>query len=109
MATFAATHIRCCFRRHGKILHFTIRDLDTSLTNLILSSGPFFTLIWGWNNAPLQTAAVVKNRFSAGANLLIADPPYLLDFAPGDFLLFPKVKGQLAGLSFAQESLKKTW
>ena len=50
----------------------------------------------------------MKNRFVTGANLLIADPPYLLAFTPqtpGDFLLFPKVKGQLAGLSFAQESL----
>ena len=51
----------------------------------------------------------MKNRLTAGAKLLITDQPYLLDFTPGDFLLFPTVKGQLAGLSFAQESLKKTW
>ena len=40
---------------------------------------------------------------------LIADLPFLPNFAPADFFLFPKVKGRLAGLSFAQESLKKTW
>ena len=30
-------------------------------------------------------------------------------FTNADFFLFPKAKEQLAGLSFAQESLEKTW
>jgi hypothetical protein len=33
----------------------------------------------------------------------------LLDLAPADFFLFPKVKEALAGQSLVQESLKQTW
>ena len=35
-------------------------------------------------------------------------PSLLPNFISGGFLLFPKAKGRLAGLSLAQESLKKT-
>ena len=78
------------------------------MANLILPSGPFFTLIWGWNNSQVMIAAAVKNWVAASAIPLIADTLYSPDFAPVDFFLFTKPKQQLAGLSLTRESLKKT-
>ena len=92
-----------------KIGHFITRDLASALANLILLSGPFFTLIRGWNNSEVIIAAAVENWLAASAILLIADPLNLPDFSPVDDFLFTKVKQQLAGLSLTQESLKKTW
>ena len=79
------------------------------VANLILPSGPFFTLIWGLNNSQVMIAAAVKNWVAASAIPLIADTLYSPDFAPVDFFLFTKPKQQLAGLSLTRESLKKTW
>ena len=92
-----------------KIGHFITRDLASALANLILLSGPFFTLIRGWNNSEVIIAAAVENWLAASAILPIADPLNLPDFSPVDDFLFTKVKQQLAGLSLTQESLKKTW
>ena len=92
-----------------KIGHFITRDLASALANLILLSGPFFTLIRGWNNSEVIIAAAVENWLAASAIPLIADPLNLPDFSPVDDFLFTKVKQQLAGLSLTQESLKKTW
>ena len=76
---------------------------------MVLPSGPFFTLICCWNNFPVINAAATKNWLAASDIWLIADPPFLSNFIPADISLFPKANGQLAGLSFAKESLKKTW
>ena len=65
---------------------------------ILPSGGPFFKLIWGWDNAPVQSASAIP---------LIADPPFSPNLDPADFFLFPKAKGQLAGLSFAQEARGK--
>ena len=92
-----------------KIGHFATRDLASALANLILLSGPFFTLIWGWNNSEVIIAAAIENWLAASAIPLIADPLYSPDFTPVDFFLFTKAKQQLAGLSLTQKSLKKTW
>ena len=61
-----------------------------------------------WDNAPVHTAAVVKDWLAAHRFNMIGNPPYLPDLAPADFL-FRKVKEGLAGLTLDQESLKKTW
>ena len=50
--------------------------LPQPLANLILPSGPFFTLIWGWNNSQVIIAAAFKNYLAASAILLITDPPF---------------------------------
>ena len=76
---------------------------------MVLPSGPFFTLICCWNNFLVNNAAATKNWFTASAIWLIADPSFLSNFIPMDFFLFPKANGQLTGLPFAQEILKKTW
>ena len=86
----------------------TTRYLASALAYLILLLGSFFTLIWGWNNSPVINAAA-KHWFTARAIPLIADQPLSPNFDPADFFPFPKLKDQLAGLSFAQESLEKTW
>jgi hypothetical protein len=36
-------------------------------------------------------------------------PPYSPDFAPAKFFLFPKVKREVAGLTFTKETFKKDW
>jgi hypothetical protein len=38
---------------------------------------------------------------------MIRYPSYLLDLAPADFFLFPRMKSKLAGLSLTQESFQK--
>ena len=87
---------------------FTTSDLASALAYMISQSGPFFTLNWGYNNSSVINTTAAKDWFAASAILLIADPLYLPDLATVCFFLFTKVE-QLAGLSFAQESLKKTW
>ena len=62
-----------------------------------------------WDTAPVHTAAVVRDWMAAKQILLLPHPPYLLDLAPADFFLFPKIKTQLAGLTLTQETFKKTW
>ena len=62
-----------------------------------------------WDNAPVHTAAVVKDWMAAKQLQVIEHPPYSPDLAPADFFLFPKIKKQLAGKTLTQESLKKEW
>jgi histone-lysine N-methyltransferase SETMAR len=62
-----------------------------------------------WDNAPVHTAAVVKNWQAAKEIQLLPHPSYSPDLAPADFFLFRKVKEQLAGLHLTQESLKSAW
>jgi hypothetical protein len=62
-----------------------------------------------WDNAPVHTAGVVKNWLAAKKIQLLPHPPYSPDLAPADFLLFRRVKEELAGLHLTQESLKTAW
>jgi hypothetical protein len=50
-----------------------------------------------WDNAPVHTAAIVKDWMAARDFRLIDHPPYLPDLGPADFFLFPTIKWQLAG------------
>ena len=62
-----------------------------------------------WDNAPVHTAAVVRDWLAAHNYQMIQHPPYLPDLAPADFFLFPKVKEQLAGITLTQQSFRSTW
>ena len=66
---------------------FTTRDLASALAYLFLPSGPFFTLIWGWDNAQGLFAAAANNWFAASAIPLIAN------FHQRRLLPLPKGKG----------------
>jgi histone-lysine N-methyltransferase SETMAR len=52
-----------------------------------------------WDNAPVHTAAVVKEWIAANGLQLLPHPPYSPDLAPADFFLF----------LFSQDTIKKTW
>jgi histone-lysine N-methyltransferase SETMAR len=62
-----------------------------------------------WDNAPVHTAAIVKDWMAARQFKVIEHPPYSPDLAPADFFLFPKVKRELAGLTLTKETFKKEW
>jgi histone-lysine N-methyltransferase SETMAR len=62
-----------------------------------------------WDNAPVHTAAVVKDWMAARDFRLIDHPPFSLDLAPADFFLFPIIKRQLAGKTLTQETFKTMW
>jgi hypothetical protein len=51
----------------------------------------------------------VTNWLAARDIKLIEHPPYLLDLAPADYFLFPRVKRELAGLTLTQNTFKKEW
>ena len=65
--------------------------------------------VFHWDNAPVHTAAVVKEWFAAKAIRLLEHPPYLPDLVPADFFLFPRVKEALAGHTLTSSSLKTAW
>jgi len=65
--------------------------------------------LFHWDNAPVHTAAVVKEWFAAHAIQVLEHPPYSPDLAPADFFLFPKVKELLAGKTIAASDVKKEW
>ncbi len=62
-----------------------------------------------WDNAPVHTAAIVKDWMAARQLKVIEHPPYSPDLAPSDFFLLPKVKRELAGLTLTKETFKKEW
>ena len=64
------------------------------------------TILGSYILPPLRTGSPppAPSRWSVTRSI-----QYVLDISPTDFFLFTKVDEQLAGLSFAQESLKKTW
>jgi histone-lysine N-methyltransferase SETMAR len=62
-----------------------------------------------WDNAPVHTAAVVKEWFAAHNIQRLEHPPYSPDLASADFFLFRRVKKELAGRSLDEGTLKKTW
>ena len=62
-----------------------------------------------WDNAPVHTAAAVKQFIADRAIKTIAHPPYSPDLAPADFFLFPKVKSELAGKTLTAETFRTSW
>ena len=65
--------------------------------------------VFHWDNAPVHTAAVVRNWFADNAIPLLEHPAYSPDLAPADFFLFPKVKEALAGITIAADGVKNAW
>jgi histone-lysine N-methyltransferase SETMAR len=61
-----------------------------------------------WDNTLVHTAASVQNYLTAKGVQMICHLPYSLDLAPSDFILFERVKSELAGLSMTQESFQKS-
>ena len=47
--------------------------------------------VFHWDNAPVHTAAAVREWFTANAIQRLEHPPYSPDLAPADFFLFPRV------------------
>ena len=62
-----------------------------------------------WDNAPVHTAATVKNWLAAGGVQMLEHPPYSPDLAPADFFLFPKLKKELAGRHLSKDDFKTIW
>lgn len=53
------------------------------------------------DNAPSHTALVLRDHFAKNSIHIVPQPqPYLLDLAPCDFWLFPKLKRPLRGHRF---------
>jgi histone-lysine N-methyltransferase SETMAR len=60
------------------------------------------------DNAPSQSALVVKIFLAKHGVVEISHPPYSLDLVPSDFFLFPAVKTALKGKRFQDvENIKK--
>jgi histone-lysine N-methyltransferase SETMAR len=62
-----------------------------------------------WDNAPVHTAASVKEWMAAKGIKVLEHPPYSPDLASADFFLFRRVKEALAGTTLDQDSLKTAW
>jgi histone-lysine N-methyltransferase SETMAR len=71
-----------------------------------MAAGEWF---FHWDNAPVHTAAVVKDWMAARDFRLIDHLPYSPDLASADFFLFPTIKRQLAGKTLTQETFKTMW
>jgi len=65
--------------------------------------------VFNWDSVPVNTAAVVKDWFTANAIPLLEYPHYSPDLTPADFFLFPKVKEALAGITIAADGVKNAW
>ena len=61
------------------------------------------------DNTPEHTAAVVKYWFTLQAIQRFKNTPYLPELAHTDFFQLLKVKKELAGLSFNQDTLNNAW
>ncbi len=59
--------------------------------------------------AVVHTAKVVQEFLAKKKDQTALPPPYSFDLAPADFLLFPKLKKKLAGITMTQERFKKEW
>ena len=87
-----------------KVLGIFMKNMRTKRPHMLTRDWFFH-----WDNAPVHTAAIVRNWFAARDIQLLEHAPYSPDLAPADFFLFPKVKEQLSGLTLTQDSLKTTW
>lgn len=59
-----------------------------------------------WDNAPVHTAGNVAAFLEEKKVNVLEHPPYSPDLAPADYFLFPKMKGDLAGLTMTRETFK---
>ena len=113
MISEQAPRYRHCFRLHccrrGKkwTFHHQGSSIRPGLSDFTIRTILHTDL--GLENFPIINVAAAKNWLAASVIPLIANPFFKPDLAPADFFLFPKLVVQLADLSFAQESLKKTW
>ena len=57
---------------------------------LFFLSGPFFTLIWGWDNAPVLYAVAAKNWFAVQSHPADRRPALFAEFRPRGLLPLPK-------------------
>ena len=87
-----------------KVLGIFMKNMRTKRPHMLTRDWFFH-----WDNAPVHTAAIVRNWFAARDIQLLEHAPYSPDLAPADFFLFPKVKEQQSGLTLTQDSLKTTW
>jgi histone-lysine N-methyltransferase SETMAR len=90
---------------------YTVKVLGIFMKNLKKKRPAMLQQEWffHWDNAPVHTAAVVKNWLAANAVQMLQHPPYSPDLAPADFFLFKRVKEELAGLSLSQHTIKNIW
>lgn len=66
-------------------------------------------IILHWDNAPVHTAASVRDYLAARGQEMLEHPPYSPDLAPADFWLFRVVKNELAGRALTHSSFKTAW
>jgi histone-lysine N-methyltransferase SETMAR len=59
------------------------------------------------DNAPAHTAGVVARFLARRQVTVLHHPPYSPDLTPADFFLFPKLKSQLKGKCFQDNSTIK--
>jgi len=62
-----------------------------------------------WDNAPVHTAAAVKEYLAKRSIRVLEHAPYSPDLAPADFFYFPKVKEALAGRTLTDSTFKSEW
>ena len=65
--------------------------------------------VFHWDNAPVHTAAIVKDFLAKKKIEMLDHAPYSPDLAPADFFLFPKLKAELAGDFLDADSFKTKW
>ena len=87
-----------------KALAAFMKNMRTKRPELV--SGEWF---FHWDNAPVHTAAAVRNWLAARDIQVLPHPPYSPDLAPADFFFFTKMKEQLSGRTLTPESFKTAW
>ncbi len=61
---------------------------------------------FSWENAPVHTAASVKEWMAVKGIQVLEHPPYFPNLTTADFFLSRRVKKALAGITLDQETLK---
>jgi hypothetical protein len=59
-----------------------------------------------WYNAPVHTAAVMRQYLQSKTTRCFLARLFSLDLAPAGFILLPKVKDHLAGFTLTQDTFK---
>jgi hypothetical protein len=62
-----------------------------------------------WDNAPVNTPAVVQAWLATNQVQVLEHPPYSPDLVPADYFLFRSVKEELSGIQLILETLKNIW
>jgi hypothetical protein len=66
-------------------------------------------LVFNWDRAPVLTAATVQDCLAAMNTNTFAQPPYSSDTVNVGYILFLRVKAELAAISWMRETFYKTW